>query len=719
MTRRRNRTTIDGRVMRAWRSPTGSAVAQLQVDNEIVPVLASNMALVSDEVVCLEGKWTPHAGSGRLFLAAKIRTRPPESLAASASMLAEALEVDIGDVNRLISRFGDDLLSVLDGGHAKRLTDAGFDAGMARTMMTNWAAYRSHQALAPLLGKLGLDEAALEALRNVFGSSVDLDRQLRENPYSVILHLQTAQWDRVERVARELGIAEDASQRFDAAVIAELRARGFSGHTYMTLDWLREAALARLGLSERRTARRTLEARIDTLRAERLLTIDADRVFLPQAFEEAAALAEGVLSHSRALADIDPPDDREALGHALSQLTVPEGVDPWDLGTFALGGALSVICVQGLEAALDVATGLDQVCGVLKIKMGLICPTIWAEASLNERGLISQPVTLHEILGTPPRYDKISGLQVELIVVLGADQLSSDQLHGLFRARPDGVGLVLIGDDALDTGFILGRPFRDIASAGDEVGEAIRMIRHRTGGALVARARRLMEAPDAIGRLQRRFQLPLSAHECPADEVAGAVCNIVERVLPRLGAIDESYAVCYPRRAGLPDPTILADRLEQIESTQSAVPFGRRSWRPGAKLYFTEPLPGEIPVPAFTRLELRQVDASPGPFPARTIDGRELAITAAQLERAFPALVAPVHVLLWQPVDTLILMLPSGRLHHARRILYSMAASARRRLILVGATEAFTAALADDHSEPSSLLKTTLVGRAHHERVSP
>ena len=151
---------------------------------------------------------------------------------------------------RLWEEFGQDLGAVLGQGDMEKLTRV-LSAECAQKLVEAWRAVSEEAGIVAFLDHHGFDLHLANKIRKVWPR--DTLAKLRENPYRM---LTFAAWEKVDRMARSLGLADDDPRRRIAAVEACLYRRLDAKHTLTSVGMLLGdvAAALRCGESTARAA---------------------------------------------------------------------------------------------------------------------------------------------------------------------------------------------------------------------------------------------------------------------------------------------------------------------------------------------------------------------------------------------------------------------------------------------------------------------------------
>ena len=154
------------------------------------------------------------------------------------------LRIGKARARRLWEEFGQDLGAVLGQGDMEKLTRV-LSAECAQKLVEAWRAVSDEAGIVAFLDQHGFDLHLANKIRKVWPR--DTLAKLRENPYRM---LTFSAWEKVDRMARLLGVADDDPRRWTAAVEACLYRRLDAKHTLTSVGTLGDAVMAALRCGE-------------------------------------------------------------------------------------------------------------------------------------------------------------------------------------------------------------------------------------------------------------------------------------------------------------------------------------------------------------------------------------------------------------------------------------------------------------------------------------
>ena len=212
------------------------------------------------ETLHLDGEWTKHAQHGAQFKVAAFKSELPSSVYGIRKYLGSGLVPGIGKVyaNKIVDAFGTDTFRVLSE-ESGRLRDVeGIGKKRATSIKQAWDEKRTERELYIFLQTYGVTPSQCVKLVNHFGPGAK--QVLINEPYRVAREIDGIGFKTADRIAINLGFANDAPPRLDAGLIFALETLQEEGHTAF-----READLVDYSSNQLETDSKLVEARIQAL----------------------------------------------------------------------------------------------------------------------------------------------------------------------------------------------------------------------------------------------------------------------------------------------------------------------------------------------------------------------------------------------------------------------------------------------------------------------
>jgi exodeoxyribonuclease V alpha subunit len=552
-----------------------------------VTILGSLPGVECGETLHLTGEWTRHAEHGPQFKIAAFRSELPASVHGIRKYLGSGLVAGIGPVyaDKIVDAFGPDTFRVLSE-ESGRLRDVpGIGRKRAAAIKRAWEEKRAERELYIFLQTYGVTPGQCVKLVQRYGS--EAKPVLLREPYRVAREIDGIGFKTADRIAINLGFANDAPPRLDAGLLYALDVLQEEGHAAYPAP-----ALAELAAGMLQAGVGLIAARIEALVASGQLVRHPgpDLVQLPALDRAERRIADSVARQGRAPGGLPPirvdaalrwaedragfafhPLQRAALEHALTRKFAILTGGP---------GTGKTSCLRALVEILRAK----------KARLHLAAPTGRAAQRLAEAA--GAPAsTLHRLL----RFDGAAGgftvnedhpLATDFLVVDEASMLDVRLAAALFSALPPRAHLLLVGDTDQLPSVGAGNVLKDLIASGKAAVTRLSAIYRQRGRSLIVATAHAVNAGDPTlpPPLDESAAEPADLAFVPAlspEDCLRAVVRICTEVVPRRHPDLHPVAdvqVLSPMHKG---PTGVANL--NLELQRALAPFKRR---PGRELGF-------------------------------------------------------------------------------------------------------------------------------------
>jgi exodeoxyribonuclease V alpha subunit len=447
-------------------------VLRVRADGEpgLATVVGSIPPLSVGESARFSGAWVRDARFGRQFQARSVAFELPATLKGIERYLASGACKGIGQemARRLVARFGEKTLQVIDEAPERLLEVEGIGRVRARQIRESWSRERGAREVFVFLQGHDISPRLAMKLWKAYGAQAV--ERLRENPYAVAGEIEGIGWKTADRIARAFGLPREAPARIEAGVVFLMRERASRGHTGAPREVFEQSAAdfleIDLGAAEEATRR--------LVDAGRLCVRDDSRrgalLMLPHLDLAEEEVARDVVR----IAAADGPGAPEDLVARLDEAVAGGDVELGEQQQLALEAVLRerILVVTGgpgtgkttlVRSVIRLLEGLGR-------SVVLAAPTGRAAKRLSEatgRGAS----TLHRLLEWEPRLGSFARsrthpLVADAIVVDEASMVDLLLMQALTAAVPDGALLLLVGDTDQLPPVGPGNVLRDLIASG-------------------------------------------------------------------------------------------------------------------------------------------------------------------------------------------------------------------------------------------------------------
>ncbi|MBQ9543506.1 MAG: ATP-dependent RecD-like DNA helicase [Clostridia bacterium] len=491
-------------------------VAVLDVDGDPVTIVGTMPGLRLGANARVMGEWVIHPSYGKQFKVSVFEPEIPDDAAGMLRYLSSRTIKGVGPktAKRIVDRFGATSFDVIENSPELLSQIKGITPAKASEISR---AFRDQFGLRNVILFFGehFGPATSMKIYKQFGNgAVEL---VKNNPYILCDKVYGVGFERADRLAMSLGVAQDSPMRVEAGIMYLLSYNAASnGHVYLPLEKLAAASAKLLGCSEE-AARSGIENLAAADRLVKRVFPEHTAVYAKKAYdaETTCAVRLSILSSVNLYGTvigaeklIEETQDAEGIEYApaqkkaiLSAINEPLTVITGGPGT----GKTTII-----KAVLRIFTGLG-------LKTALAAPTGRAAKRMSE-ATSEEAKTVHRLLemefseDDEPRFyrGELTPLDYNAVIVDEVSMIDVFLFSSLLRALRPGTRLILIGDSDQLPSVGAGDVLRDIiASKKYKVCRLERIFRQSDDSSIVANAHRINrgEYPVASGKNGDFFML--------------------------------------------------------------------------------------------------------------------------------------------------------------------------------------------------------------------
>ena len=674
----------------------GYTIARLQPEGEGEPVtVVGTMAVSAGESVQLEGSWDLHPRFGRQLQVESCIPAYPATAEGIERYLGSGLIKGIGPVmaGRIVARFGDSSLTVIDAQPRRLLEIEGLGRKRARAIAEAWKEQRRIRDVMVFLQSHGVGTGHAVRIYQQYGE--EAIHSVRQDPYRLQRDVRGIGFQTADRIAGDLGIAHDAPERVRAGLRYLLEEAADEGHLFLPEEELASAAAELLGVDPGRVP----EA-LAALRESGDVVVEGRDCYPRRLHRAERGVARAL---ERLLTSPGPPLAKEA-GEADAEEEASLGEDQrWALEQVGAGKVLVVTGGPGTGKT----TITRQIVGRLEasgLRVALCSPTGRAAKRLTE-ATGREARTIHRLLEFAPREggfrrDDNLPLEAEAVIVDESSMIDINLMNALLRAVPDAARLVLVGDadqlPSVGPGNLLG----DVIDSGVVPVARLRHIYRQAGDNLiVGNAHRINggQWPRIDNRADSGFYF---VEEDDPARAAERLVDLVARRLPQGRDLDpmRQVQVLTPMYRGETGALQLNRQLqERLNPGRKAHAIGDRELREGDRVmqvrnnYDKGVFNGDLG--RIGRLETGEESFAEVVFDDGGVQRYEL----AELDQLSMAYAISIHRS--QGSEFPAVVLPLTTQHYPmlqRNLLYTAVTRARELFVLIGSQRALRRAIEND-----------------------
>jgi exodeoxyribonuclease V alpha subunit len=678
----------------------------------LVTVVGNLPELNPGEHLKLQGQWFNHPKHGYQFNVEICENTLPATVTGIRRYLGSGLVKGIGPhlAERIVTHFGRETLDIIEE-HPERLREVP-DIGPKRTrkIAQAWEEQRQVKEIMLFLHGHGVSTNLAVKIYKTYGDTAL--ETVQNNPYQLARDIYGVGFKTADKIAQDLGLAQDHPSRVEAGIVYALNEMTNDGHVYTPqAELTRRAvgllevdpvlippALERLGQEDRvhldmvpLTPNPSPKTREGSGIAESHEQYGDAVIYLTPYYFGEKGVAErlGKLAYTipSRLNNIPPAfvpinfqlsDEqgaaiRTALSHPVSVLTGGPGTG-------------KTTCLKALITILESASK----------RYALTSPTGRAAKRLSEA--TNRPAsTIHRLLGFSPRegfkHNQENPLLIDLLVVDETSMLDLILANNLFKALQPGTHVLLVGDVDQLPSVGAGDVLRDVIASGiAPVTRLTTIFRQATDSHIITNAHRINCGEMPAFSPPTESQYPGDFFLFPAEEAAAAgdwTIEVVTKRIPEKFGYNpiQDIQVLAPMYRGASGVQTLNERLQNAlnppNSKKPDVRLYGTTFRPGDKVmqtqnnYDKDVFNGDIGY--ITSINLIEQDL------IIAIDGRPVVYDFSEADQLVLAYAVTVHKA--QGSEFPVVVLPVITAHYLmlqRNLLYTAITRAQRLCVLVG-----------------------------------
>ncbi len=664
------------------------------------------------ETLRLAGRWVDHQRFGKQFKIRDFRSTLPSTVHGIRKYLGSGLIKGIGKTyaDKIVDHFGTETLKILSEESARMREVPGIGRQRVRAIKKAWEEQRAVREVMMFLQTYGVSVAQCVRLVGKYGN--DAARILRSEPYQIVRDITGIGFITADKIAINLGFANDSPQRIEAGIIHAMHTLEDEGHTGFPIEDLRTYASELL-----QTDAANVTDGLKVLLDEGSLCQSPDGkdglLQLPLTERAETKIAEGVarlLSHSSSY----PPIKIEpAVNWAGERAGIEFAPEQAQAIRATLTEKISIITGGPGTGKTTILRAIVEILGAKKVQIQLASPTGRAAQRMSETtGLKAR--TIHRLLNFDPAkgsftVNENNPLKADVVILDEASMLDNRLAASVFRALPASSHLVLVGDVDQLPSVGAGNVLKDLMeSRRVKVTRLKTIYRQEARSPIVAAAYEVLRgnpaAPATLpaGEIQSieasedlRFIVAPDPEQC-----LQTVLNICGQLLPRTLGIDPVWEtqVLAPMHKGVAGIVNLNKQLQALLNPgSSGVKLGENMFRVGDKViqtrnnYEKQIFNGDLGKITF-------VNHVSGTL-AVEFDGKNLDFDRSEMLELQLAYATSVHKA--QGGEFPVVVLPLLKQHYMllqRNLLYTALTRGRKKVFLVGDPVAYAMAVKNKES---------------------
>lgn len=686
----------------------GYTVAQVREKGkkDLSTVVGNLAGLNPGELLRATGKWAISPKFGRQFQVETYLTLVPATVNGIEKYLASGLIKGIGPAmaKRIVAVFGPDTLDVIERSPQKLSQVAGIGAARIADISRAWQEQKNIKDIMIFLQGHGVSAGYSAKIFAYYGA--DSLPIVRENPYRLAADIHGIGFLTADRIARSMGFEPDSVHRVKEGVVYVLSELLGEGHVYYPYVPLldRAAALLQVEVST------VVEAVSGLFEEKRVILEDLNlpdaefkpnnkAVYLPAFHTAESGLARLLLNLAAGRSRIRPVNADKAMTWVEQRLNVRLADKQKEAVTCAVQDKVSVITGGPGTGKTTIIRAMLLMFQALKLRVLLAAPTGRAAKRMQEASGF-EAKTIHRLLEYSPRggfkHNQVNPLDADVVIIDEASMIDIILMYHLVKAIPTPATLVLVGDinqlPSVGPGSVLG----DIIACGRfQVVTLTDIFRQAAESRIVVAAHRVNEGlvPD-LGTPTETTDFYFIEKSDPEQAVETVVKLCRDRIPARFGFHPtRDIQVLSPMHRGSAGVARLNERLQEVLNPGESKVIRGKTFKVNDKVmqvvnnYDLDVYNGDIGALVAINPQDLVVD----------FDGRPVTYALNEVEQLEPAYAVSIHKSQGSEYPAVVLVvLMQHFLLLQRNLIYTGITRGKKLVVVVGAKQALTTAIAND-----------------------
>ena len=429
---------------------SGFAVLRVKAKGhrELVTAVGNVATVNAGEWLTAEGSWQHNREHGRQFHATTINCSAPSTREGIEKYLGSGMVKGIGPVyaKKLVAAFGEKIFDVIETKSAKLEEIPGIGKQRRQLIKNAWNEQKVVRDIMVFLHSHGVSTSRAVRIYKTYGD--DAIETVRENPYRLAADITGIGFASADKIAAEIGVANDSLVRAAAGLDHVLAEATGHGHCALPEDELIEATAKLLEVG-REIIEPALERALELKELSREAMSGEHHIFLARLKHSEEYIAARIAGLAEATSNFPAIDASKAVAWVQEKLGTTLADSQQEAFTTALQCRALVITGGPGVGKTTLVNSILQVLRAKKVECLLCAPTGRAAKRLSEStGLPAK--TVHRLLEFQPgkgfTRKESHPLDCDLLVVDEVSMVDVTLMHQLLRALPANAHLLLVGD---------------------------------------------------------------------------------------------------------------------------------------------------------------------------------------------------------------------------------------------------------------------------------
>ena len=657
------------------------------------------------ETLALKGTWSTHPKHGRQFAFTSFESKLPASAYGIRKYLASGLIHGIGKTyaNKIVDHFGADTLRVISEESGRLREIEGIGKLRVKSIKEAWEEQKTVREVMMFLQTYGVTDALCLRLVRKYGNSAKT--VLENEPYRIIRDVKGIGFKTADKIALNLGLANNGPARLEAGILHTLQESEDEGHTHVER---RELALNSANLLD--ADPKDVELRIDSLmKDEEIVTSMPDWVQNPISARAEETIVRCLHSQSKATSSLPSIHTEKAIDWAQGKAGFTFADQQAEAVRQALQSKVSILTGGPGTGKTTILRALVSILRAKKTKILLAAPTGRAARRMAE-SCSHFAQTVHRLLKFDPSKggfttNEQNPLICDFVIMDEASMLDLRLAAALIRSLPPKAHLLLVGDADQLPSVGSGNVLKDLIEC--KLFQVTRLavtFRQAENSGIVGLAHGILAGKgsppppvDTLTEISPQHDVHFVRAVTP-EECVNAVTKLSKDILPRKFAIDpkNDLQILAPLHRGIGGIGNLNDQLRDTLNPNGATQvMGSMLFREGDKViqtrnnYDKDVFNGDMGI-------IEAVDTLNGKVDI-DFEGKKVSYQRMEITDLQPAYAISVHKS--QGSEYPVVIFPLLKQHFMmlqRNLVYTGLTRAKKKVVFVGDPAAYAMAIRND-----------------------
>jgi exodeoxyribonuclease V alpha subunit len=499
------------------------------------------------ESLSISGEWQMHNRYGKQFSVDQWERLLPVTKEGLIRYLSSGLIKGIGPVTaaRIVDYFGLDALAIMDNEPHRLQEVDGIGAKKTAGILKSYRQYKDVQNVLVFLQGYGVGVGQAMRLFRRYGN--ETVKKVQENPYRMAEEVFGIGFKTADKIARQMGMPEDAPERIQASITYTLSRAAEQGHVFLPGEQLFEKIKELLHISGEPLKNQFLEEQLQLMVDKKSLFTEkqdcGEVVYYTPFYQAEQGSARLIMQLSRMARHFSLLESSQVLGkvkHDNGHLT---GEQLQVLEEALLNGVLVVTGGPGTGKTTTIKA-LLTVFQLSNQKVTLAAPTGRAAKRVTE-ATGQEAFTIHRLLEYSYTEDEgfrflrneNNPIDAHVVIIDEASMVDLLLMYNLLKALPSGCRLIMVGDVDQLPAVGAGNVLRDLINAGNipcfRLGHIFRQARESM---IIVNAHRVNQGDMPYLNIKNKDFFFISEED--PEHVARLVVQLCRERLPNFGPFD-------------------------------------------------------------------------------------------------------------------------------------------------------------------------------------